>query len=118
LERVKGLSQRLKKRYAKKLIQAIQNGGKVPPPRPRRRNGPRMSDIGVARYEALRAWRKDLAVVRGVEPDVILSNHILMELAQHPPNDAHALAQMDCLDDWQRKTYGAALLQVLNSDKS
>jgi ribonuclease D len=67
----------------------------------------------MARYEALRAWRNSLAEARNVEPDVILSNNTLMALAKEAPRTAQALAEVEALDDWQRKTYGDDLLRIL-----
>jgi ATP-dependent DNA helicase RecQ len=67
----------------------------------------------LARYEALRAWRKRTAEARNVEPDVILPNSTLMALAKRAPGTNGALAKVKALDEWQRQTYGDELLRVL-----
>lgn len=113
LARVKGLSHRLRTRYADQLLEAIATGLTSPPP-PRPHNSrPRLTDTTLARYEALRDWRKGVAQAREVEPDVVLPNVTLMEVAQHNPSTVEMLAQVEALDDWQRETYGQALLHRL-----
>jgi ATP-dependent DNA helicase RecQ len=67
------------------------------------------------RYESLRQWRNDLAAQRGVEPDVIISNHTLMDIARYNPQTLQKLNQLGVLGDWQRETYGHTLLNVLKT---
>jgi ribonuclease D len=62
----------------------------------------------------LRQWRNTVASNRGVEPDVIIGNQALMDIARHNPRNPGTLAKMGVLGDWQRETYGQALLKVLN----
>ena len=66
-----------------------------------------------ARYEALRHWRNSIAAERGVEPDVIISNNILMDIARRNPKTLNTLTKMDVLGNWQFDTYGQTLLNVL-----
>jgi ribonuclease D len=113
LARVKGVSHRIRTRYADQLLEAIAAGLTSPPPLHRHNSRPRLSDRTLARYEALRAWRKGVAEAREVEPDVVLPNLTLMEVARRNPATVEALAQVEALDDWQRETYGQALLQML-----
>jgi ribonuclease D len=99
----------------KRLLEAIAEGLKAPIPSYRRnQQGKRPDDETLARYQALRAWRKGIADARNVEPDVILSNDTLMALARRVPGSVEALAEIDALDEWQRKTYGDEILRVLN----
>jgi ribonuclease D len=113
LGRIKGLSYRMSHHAGNGLLEAIAKGLKAPPPSypHNQRNYP--GDETLARYEALRAWRRDVAKARNVEPDVILPNSILMALAKQAPRTAKALAEIEGLDDWQRQTYGKDLLHVL-----
>jgi len=110
---VKGLSHRLRTRYADQLLEAIATGLTSPPPLHPHNSRPRLSDTTLARYETLRAWRKGVAEAREVDPDVVLPNLTLMEVARRNPSTVEALAQVEALDDWQRETYGQALLQML-----
>lgn len=115
LARIKGLSYRMRQHAGKRLLEAIAEGLKAPLPSYRRnQQGKRPDDETLARYQALRVWRKGIAEARNVEPDVILSNDTLMALARRAPSSAEALAKVDALDEWQRKTYGDEILRVLN----
>jgi ribonuclease D len=114
LSNVKGLSHHMRHRAAGKLLEVIAEGLSATPPSYPHSQQRRPDDKTLARYEALRAWRKRIAGARGVEPDVILSNSTLMALARRAPATAQALAGVKALDDWQRSTYGEELLRVLN----
>jgi ribonuclease D len=113
LAHVKGLSHRIGGRRADELLGVIARGLQAPPPPYPPSARTRLSDVTLSRYEALRMWRKHIAEVRQVEPDVILNNHALMELARRAPLTAEGLAQVKSMDDWQRQTYGEAVLEVL-----
>jgi ribonuclease D len=119
LGRIKGLSYRMRHHAGNSLLEAIAKGLKASPPSyPRNHRNHHPGEETLARYEALRAWRKDVAKARRVEPDVILPNSTLMALAKHAPRTAKALAEVEGLDDWQRQTYGKDLLHVLQDQFS
>ncbi len=118
LSQVKGLSHHMRHRADGKLLNVIAEGLRAPPPSYPRNQHHRPDDETLARYEALRAWRKRTAEARNVEPDVILPNSTLMSLARRAPRSAQALAEVKALDDWQRRTYGDELLRVLNHQGS
>jgi ribonuclease D len=114
LSQVKGLSRHMRGCKADDILKAIAQGLVSPVPRlPNNRNR-HPGDEVLARYEALRAWRKGVASARGVEPDVILSNNALMTLAKKMPQTLQSLAEAEALNDWQQKTYGRDLLRVLS----
>ena len=71
-------------------------------------------DVTQMRFEALRSWRREVARVRGVDPDVILPNAVLWQLAAHPPVDREALAQIPGIGPWRLRAYGADLLQLVH----
>jgi len=113
LSQIKGLSHRMKYHEGGHLLKVIARGLQSPPPAyPQNRNH-HPGDEVLARYQALRAWRKRVAEARKVEPDVILPNNALMAVAKKAPRSVQALAEIEALDDWQRETYGAELLRVL-----
>jgi ribonuclease D len=118
LARVKGLSHRMSHHAGKDLLRAIAEGQQAPFPTYPRHRHKHPGDETLARYEALRAWRKSTAQARQVEPDVILPNSTLMALAKHAPRTAKALAEVKVLDDWQRRTYGDDILRVLQRLRS
>ncbi|MCR4407067.1 MAG: ribonuclease D [Anaerolineae bacterium] len=112
LRQVKGITQVVVKRYGRGLLDAIRRGWNASPPRLPERP-PRPQNAVLERYEALRRWRKRRAEARGVEPDVLISNETLFELAKRAPQDLEALAELDLLGPWKLETYGTELLAVL-----
>ncbi|HSD83385.1 MAG TPA: HRDC domain-containing protein, partial [Anaerolineae bacterium] len=111
LHGVEGMTSGQVQRYGAALLEAVARGSKDPSPTPphRAQINPDIS----ARYEALRAWRKQVAAQRGVEPDVIVSNAVLMEMAQRRPRTLDQLPALPWFGEWRRKTYGPAMLHVI-----
>jgi ribonuclease D len=67
----------------------------------------------VSRFKALKAWRKDVADMRGVDADVILPNATLWALAHHPPGSAEGLLAIPGIGPWRQEAYGPDLMQLL-----
>jgi ribonuclease D len=65
------------------------------------------------RYERLRRWRKERAALRDVEPDVLISNGLLMELARRAPATLEELRAVQHLGDVQFESFGEELLAAL-----
>jgi ribonuclease D len=114
LQRLKGLGVKLLQYNAADILKAIKDGQTAPPPH-HSSNNYRPSDSTLTRYETLRQWRNNLAAERGVEPDVIISNHTLMDIARHNPKTLSTLVKMSVLGNWQVENYGEWLLQVLKN---
>ena len=114
LKPIKGLGKQLFKYNSQELLKAISRGQNALPPRYQPRKNHRPDDATLQRYETLRRWRNKLALKRGVEPDVIISNGTLMHIARYNPQNFRALTAINKLGDWQREKYGQALLKVLN----
>ncbi|MBN1219556.1 MAG: HRDC domain-containing protein [Anaerolineae bacterium] len=113
LRQIKGLSDKLLSYNTHDILTAIEKGTTAPTPTYPTNNIHRPDEATLARYEALRQWRNNLAAERGVEPDVILGNDILMDIARHNPQTRPALLRVESLGRWQEETYGPALLTVL-----
>ncbi len=113
LQGLEGMTAGQRQRYGAALLEAISRGSKDPVPAPPHRTqiDPDIS----ARYEALRAWRKQMAAQRGVEPDVIVSNAVLMEVAQRRPRTLDQLPALPWFGEWRRNSYGLAMLQVVTN---
>lgn len=109
---VEGMSAGQIQRYGAALIEAVARGHKAPIPAPPERRAPD-PDL-IARYEQLRAWRKQTAAGRGVEPDVIASNAILMDIAHRQPRRLEDLPIQPWFGPWRKQTYGPAIINVLN----
>lgn len=113
LGRITGIPRRLPTRERRNLLQVVEEGLRAPVPvRPRRR-GARVDEETVERYETLRDWRRERAKERGVEPDVVLSNHTLHAIANENPTSTQALADIEALNDWERDEYGRELIGLL-----
>jgi ribonuclease D len=114
LKQIKGLSDKLLQYNTHEILKAIQKGQAASPPHyPLNNNHHRPDDETLIRYETLRHWRNNLAAERGVEPDVIIGNDTLMNIARHNPQTLSALMRLDSLGQWQGETYGQALLSIL-----
>jgi ribonuclease D len=111
LQHIEGMSAGQIQRYGPALLAAIAHGQHEAAPTPPRRTS--IDPDVIDRYERLRAWRKQVAAQRGVEPDVIVSNAILMDLAQRHPRTVEALPTQEWFGPWRRQTYGAAIVEVL-----
>lgn len=112
LKGVPGLRTHHLRRYGEQLIQAVKRSAHVEPPSP---PSPlhRHSQAEVARFQALRDWRKQISAERGVEPDVVLSNAVLWEIAERNPRTPGELEQIESLGEWKRQAYGQAIWKLL-----
>jgi ribonuclease D len=103
------------RRYATQLLSAIERGkrGKLPP-----QPQPIVHDPGVSeRYLALHTWRKERALARGVESDVIVSKDTLWALARQAPNTFDGLRTIRGLGPWRLQTYGEEILHILKQSR-
>ena len=123
--RIKGISPRLARKYGQGLLDCIRRGVRqaLPwsdrPRTPKRRNrysNERPSAACKARFEALRAWRNDFAVRRGVEPDIVLTNQVLWAVAHRNPDTQAGLAHDELLAPWQVEEFGRELMAVLQNE--
>lgn len=112
LRETKGLGSKLLQYNGQDVLHAIQSGQNAEPPLPVNNHNHRPDNSTLVRYEVLRQWRNDVAARRGVEPDVIITNQTLMDIARSNPKNLRSLTQ---LGDWQRQTYGKSLLKVLKN---
>jgi ribonuclease D len=114
LTQIKGIPRRLPVKAQKKLLSVIRKGlNDTPPRRARRANNHRWDEEVQERYEALREWRKQRAERRGVESDVVLSNHTLHVLARQNPTTVQALESCESLNQWERQEYGDEIVALL-----
>lgn len=112
LAAVPGMSHSQLERYGEKLLLAVQRGLKAnPPTRPDRT--PRLDPATLARYDALREWRKTRANERGVESDVIIPKDTLWALARSVPRTPDDLNAIPGLGPWKREKYGEELIGLL-----
>ena len=119
---IPGASAQQLRKLAPQLLAAVADGLASPPPgkpaaQPRRgppwkRNGGQ-DPVLEARYEALRAWRKQRADARKVEVQVIAPNAVLLNIAKAEPGTRDALAKVEGMDAFRVEQYGDELVAVL-----
>jgi len=115
LRGISGLSERQIRQMGRHIIQAVETGRQDPQTRanrPRRQNH-RPDEQIAQRYEHLREWRKECAVTRGVEPDVIVSNSQLWDIARAVPATLDALRRINGIGEYQIDAYGEALISAV-----
>ncbi|MFN8454542.1 MAG: ribonuclease D [Anaerolineae bacterium] len=114
LQEIKGVGPKLIQHNAQHILKAIQEGLMASQPH-YQSNHHRPDEKTMTRYEALRHWRNTLAAERGVEPDVIISNNVLMDIARRNPKSLRTLAHLGILGQVQYEMYGKSLLTVLKN---
>lgn len=111
LQRISGITRQTLKRDGKAILETVARGKNEIPPRrnPQSRTSPEV----IARYEALHTWRKEKALSRGVESNVILSKNALWVLALRHPKTDEELAVIQEIGPHRRAKYGNELLNLL-----
>ena len=114
LYEIRGLPAWLARRNGDEMVEAVAHGRISRLPRRPRRQKPMPAAV-VQRYTALHSWRRQTALARGVESDVIISKGALWDIARRQPETVGELCGIRGIGPWRRKTYGAALVAIANS---
>jgi len=112
------LNRRQAGRLGPDILAAIARGRTAPTPQypVRQKNDNHRPDpVVIDRYDRLRAWRTQRAADRGVENDVVLTNDVLMTIAQAMPATLSDLGDLGVMGPWKLSEYGPDLLRVLGS---
>ncbi|MGQ9456953.1 MAG: ribonuclease D [Anaerolineae bacterium] len=113
LARIPGLTPRLRRRFGHGILETVRQALREEPAKPPHGTSEPLDRVVKDRYEALREWRRQVAQAEGTEPDVVLSNQILWELAVRAPATLEELAQVPGLTLWDRGEYGGEILALL-----
>ena len=112
-----GLRQAGIDRFGKELIQALQAAKPVTSDRKderrRRRTGRFLDPTSRKRFEKLRAMRKEIAETMDLEPDVLMSNATLEDIALNPPKDADSLSRRDDITGWRESLFVEPIIETL-----
>jgi ribonuclease D len=116
LQRIAGLSSHQVDRFGRDLLQAIERGKRrplpdLPPPNPRPEFLLSKNDQRI--FQSLRQWRSQTAEERGVDPDIIFSNDILLQIVEKKPRTLAGLQEIPAIGPWKAETYGPAILRLL-----
>lgn len=68
-----------------------------------------------ARFESLRAWRRERAAEQRTPPYVIFHDRTLLEIARARPSTAPALGRLPGVGQAKLQRYGAAVLEILKA---
>lgn len=103
-------------RYGNVLLQAIHQGKSRPIPAlpettPRYEQW--LDKAVLDRFDSLRNWRSKTAAARGVAPEIVLTNEILLEVAKRQPKTLEELLEIEAIGPWKAKTYGPDLLRLV-----
>jgi len=113
---VKGCTSNVVRRAGEAILAAVERGLAVPDdelpvrrPHPR----PRLSGVVQRRSEALRAWRVEAAKLVELDAGVIFPQRLIDRLANDPPRDVGALAQVEGVGRWRAELFGSEILRRL-----
>jgi ribonuclease D len=97
--------------YADDLLEAIERGQKNKPPKqpPTHRVAQPIAD----RYVALHAWRKELAIQRNIESNMVMTKQVLWNIAHTCPFTHDELAKIEGIGAWRLAHYGEGILGVM-----
>ncbi|HNT73814.1 MAG TPA: HRDC domain-containing protein [Anaerolineae bacterium] len=107
-----GLTSYQVQRFGSGLLKALHTKTQTLPSYPTQE---RPAQEMLERYNALKAWRKDVALGRGVDCDVILPNAALWDIARNRPTCPEDLLRVPGIGPWRQKTYGPAILTLLST---
>ncbi len=116
LRKVPGLAERQVQRYGKELLAAVERGQARPLPElptSTPRPDQLLDDQDQKLFNALRQWRSQVAASRGVDPDIVFSNHLLLQIVEKRPQTIEELASIPAVGPWKAETYGPAILQLV-----
>lgn len=115
LHEINSLSPSEIQRYGAALLNAI-HAGKTRPLPALPESTPRyeqwLDKATMDRFDTLRNWRSKTAAARGVAPEIVFSNEVLMEVAKRQPRTIEELREIEAIGPWKAKTYGPDLLRL------
>jgi ribonuclease D len=116
LLQVAALSRGEMDRYGGAILQAVREGKTRPrpdlPERSQRLEEWLEPDV-LNRFDALRRWRSKTADARGVAPEIVFPNDVLLEVAKRRPTTLESLQEIAAIGPWKAKTYGPELIQIV-----
>ena len=104
--------------FAPELLRAIEEGRHHPQPHPPEyepRPDYTFDKAVLARFDALRKWRSEVARQRDVAPDIVMPNSTLLTIAQRNPTSQAELAAIPEIGEWKVQAYGSHILATLNA---
>jgi ribonuclease D len=113
MEAGKVLSEKLIHRYGTRLLQEIQRAMAIPeedlPVYPRKRRTDLPAPVR-QRVKAVKAWRDMRAKGLGMEPGILLSNALIIDLAWKNPGSVIEMGEVPGLRRWRQNHFGKEIL--------
>jgi ribonuclease D len=110
---ITGLPQHKRERYGDRLLQAVKTGQQATIPKRKR---PATDNRKVTtRFQALKRWRRRVALDRNIESDLVLPRSMLWEIARKPPKNITDLEKMMGPLTWRLEHYGPQILELLDN---
>lgn len=102
----------LVKKDAERILSILNDSGEIHDDMlpDQKKNDPQTESI----FRNLKKWRWKLAEYRGMEASTILSNKMLLEIADKRPDSLDLLAELDLMSEYKLEKYGPSLLQIVN----
>lgn len=116
LASVDGLSPHQIDRYGSEILRAVTRGKQRPLPdlpAPTLRPELLLSRHDQRVFQALREWRSITSTERGVDPDIVFSNDLLLQIIERKPRTLEDLVSIPSIGPWKAETYGPSILQLL-----
>ncbi len=113
LQAANAISARQLRLYGDDILEALERGRNNKPPSPPK--APRLDSLLSERYIALHAWRKECAIKRGVDSNIIMTKSTLWEIAGLKPKTLEELSVIEGIGAWRLATYGEELLALVQS---
>lgn len=117
LRDVHGIGRKQVSHYGKRILRAVQRGLSQKDQLPPQPYHPIPDPVITERYTLLHAWRKARALQRGVESDIIVSKHVLWDVARSVPATLDELRDVSGMGPWRMDAYGEEILDVLETGK-
>lgn len=116
LNRISGLSTLQVDRYGAEILRAVARGKDrplpdLPMPAPRPETLLNRQDQRI--FQSLRQWRSATSAARGVDPDIVFSNDLLLQIVEHKPSTVEDLSAIPAIGAWKAETYGPFILRLL-----
>lgn len=121
LAAIHGVSKRQLDRFGRDILAAIRRGQSRPLPELPEyepRLDLRLEEPIRSRYHALRRWRTETANARGVDPDIVFSNEVLLKIAKEAPRQMEELKAIPAVGPWKAATYGQDILRILTKSRN
>jgi len=113
LHQFRHIDHRIIRLYGDELLDAVERGKDSRVPSPPQLEHP--NPIIAERYTLLHAWRKEHAISRGIESNLVISKQTMWDIAHRVPHTLDALAEIDGIGNWRIQHYGQKILNVVET---